>query len=204
MARPRSLTTETILSTLRAHILAEGPSVSLAAVAAELGVTEPALYKRFGTRKAMIFAALGDAFQPQWALNLEHGPDDRPLREQLHETLHAMAAFFARATPSLSALRESQFPIAEIFATMKEPPPLAAMRALSGWLQRAHQRGLCRALPFDSTALAIMGAVQVRYFLERILGHPPTAQPIDDYLNDLVQLLTDGAAPRPSANPEHP
>lgn len=175
--------------------MAEGPSVSLAQVAAELGVTEPALYKRFGTRKAMIFAALGGDFQPQWALDLLKGPDDRPLEDQLRDLLSRMSAFFERAVPSLSALRESEFPIAEVFAQMDEPPPTRALRALVGWLERAHGRGLIREGPYESLALALIGAVQVRYFLSRVLGHSPVAQSTEEYVRDLTRWLIAGLAP---------
>lgn len=58
MARPRQISDEQILTTMCSCVLSHGPQVSLDLVAKELGVTGPALLKRFGTREELMLRAL--------------------------------------------------------------------------------------------------------------------------------------------------
>ena len=64
MARPRLITDEQILQTMRASVLEHGPAVSLDLVAEKLKVTGPALLKRFGTRQALMIEALKPPEEP--------------------------------------------------------------------------------------------------------------------------------------------
>jgi len=54
MARPRLITDEQILTTMRSCVLELGSHVSLDLVADKLGVTAPALLKRFGNRQELL------------------------------------------------------------------------------------------------------------------------------------------------------
>ena len=58
MARPRLITDEQILTTMRSCVLEHGAQVSLDVVAQQLGVTSPALLKRFGSLEALMLEAL--------------------------------------------------------------------------------------------------------------------------------------------------
>ena len=66
MARPRTITDEQILGTMRASVLEHGPAVSLDFVAEKLGVTGPALLKRFGSRQKLMIEALKPPEVPTW------------------------------------------------------------------------------------------------------------------------------------------
>ena len=58
MGRPRQITDEQILDTTRTCVLEHGAQVSLDVVAERLGVTAPALLKRFGCRQELMVNAL--------------------------------------------------------------------------------------------------------------------------------------------------
>ncbi len=187
-------TDEVILAALRRHILASGPGVSLSLVAGELCVSEPALFKRFGSRKAMLLRALGSAIDLSWVEALQAGPREGDLGKQLRELFVALATFFDAAVPSLMALRESGIPHRELLAQFERPPPLIVIQAISRWLRRARKLGLVRGVAPESAALAMVGAVQSRAFLQHLLGAPPIARSRAGYLADLADLFAKALA----------
>src|SRR5690349_11651092 len=140
MARPRQISDEQILETTRRLVLARGPQISLDAVASELGVTGPALLKRFGTREAVMIAALAPPMDAPWIETARKGPNDQPLEAQLLEMFTEMAAFMKGVVPCMSALRESGIPMERVFPKGKFP--VEGFQALQGWLTRARERGL--------------------------------------------------------------
>ena len=89
MARPRQVTDEDILRAARDCALDHGPGVSMELVAERLGVTPPALLKRFGSRKALLLAALRPPDELPWMRALEAGPDGRPLMNEGGEVMIA-------------------------------------------------------------------------------------------------------------------
>src|SRR5688500_1329836 len=99
MARPRQITDEQILATMRSSVLQHGPAVSLDLVAEQLKVTSPALIKRFGTRRALMIAALRPADDNAFLKRMAQGPDDRPLQVQLEEVITSFSEVASEAMP---------------------------------------------------------------------------------------------------------
>jgi AcrR family transcriptional regulator len=196
MARPRLVSDEQICHAMRQAVLAHGPAVSLDVVAQELGVTGPALLKRFGTRENLLLAALLPPPEPDWVRFVRTGPSSAPLREQLLEIFTRISAFMQEAVPCLTALRESGIPHSRAFRD--RAPPLRGLESLKGWLVAARERGLVTASELDTTALAIMGALQARAFFQHVLQAdvPPRSQ--QDYLQELADLFTRTLAPDPA------
>src|SRR6478736_4044164 len=137
MARPRRVSDEEVLGEVRRAVLEEGPHVSLDLVANRLGVTTPALFRRFGHRRDLMMRALRLEDRPAFLDAIESGPDDRPVLTQLTELFGAMATYLSIVLPCVSALRESGIPLEAIDKGYSEPPPLKTARALADWLQRA-------------------------------------------------------------------
>src|SRR4051812_22089390 len=133
MARPRLITDEQILTTMRACVLERGAMVSLDVVAERLGVTSPALLKRFGNRQELMLKALLPPESPAWMAEFDRGPDDRPLESQLAEHFDRIWAFFEDVIPCVSALRESGVPHEKMFEG-KRNQPVHSIRAISRWL----------------------------------------------------------------------
>src|SRR4051812_12594786 len=99
MARPRLITDEQILTTMRACVLERGASVSLDVVAERRGVPAPALLKRFGNRQELMLKALLPPEAPAWMAEFERGPDDRPIDRQLSAHFDRIRAFFEDVIP---------------------------------------------------------------------------------------------------------
>ena len=201
MARPRQITDEQILSTMRASVLERGAGVSLDVVAERLGVTSPALLKRFGTRLELMLQALQPPDAPPWMADFDAGPDDRPLEVQLSEHFNRLWKFFEGVIPCVSALRESGVPHEKIFEG-KRNAPVHGIRAISKWLEKARDAGLIEAQAPESVATAILGAIQTRAFTAHVAKVQYSTRSNREYLDDLVQLFTRALAPTRAKKPQ--
>lgn len=192
MARPRLISDEQILERMREALSARGPQVSLDIVAEELGVTAPALLKRFGTRHALVVQALRFPTNPPWFAALEAGPDHRPITQQLDALLEQLGGFFAEVMPLMLSIRAAGITPQEVYKCAGGTPlPLRAVGAISSWLSRAHQRGLVNnAVPFDAVATAVMGSVQARFIHAHISGESLSVAAQRRYLHDVATLFS--------------
>jgi AcrR family transcriptional regulator len=195
MGRPRQVTDEQILAEMRRGVLAHGPSVPLDQIAKPLEVSVPALLKRFGSRKALMIAALTPASSPPWVEKVRAGPDDRALSIQLVDVFNQISAFMDEAVPCLSALRESGIPTHQLFA--KPSPPERGVKALQKLLTLARQRGLVSATETDAAAFAILGALQTRAFFSHVLNVRFSKRDRHEYVQSLARLFTRALTPKP-------
>jgi AcrR family transcriptional regulator len=200
MTRPRTVADQTILEAVRACAVEHGPAVSLDVIARRVGLTSPALLKRFGSRQNLMIVALRPSDPPVWVRELERGPDDRPIETQLHELIERVLDNLSHEMPCMTALSESGFPVDQIFARGDAPPPLRHIWALSGWLRRAAERGLIdpRAVAggeFEGVATALLGALHGRVFLSDFVGTSFWRRSREDYVSDLARLFARALAP---------
>jgi AcrR family transcriptional regulator len=179
-----------------------GPAVSLDVIARRVGLTSPALLKRFGSRQNLMIVALRPSDPPLWVRELERDPDDRPIEAQLREMIDRILDTLSYESPCMTALSESGFPVNEIFSKGEAPPPLRQIWALSGWLKRAGQRGLIdpRAIvggEFEGVATALLGALHGRVFLSDFVGTSFWRRSRKQYVSDLARLYARALAPAP-------
>ncbi len=167
MARPRVVSDEEILEAVREAVLNLGPHVSLDIAAERLGVTAPALLRRFGNRNDLLLAALRPDPRPPILDYIEAGPDARPLAEQLPELFTQASQFFAATVPALTALRESGIPV-DALCRGPEAAPLRVLKALTGWIERAQKRRLMAVSDAQTAALAMLGSLQAPAFLRHL------------------------------------
>ncbi len=194
MARPRLVTDEQILSTMRACVLERGAGVSLDVVAERLNVTAPALLKRFGNRQELMIRALQPPDPPAWMADFDLGPDERPLDTQLLEHFERIWASFENVIPCVTALRESGIPHDKIFDG-KRNAPVHAIKAIARWLERARDTGLIETEDPESVATALLGAIQIRAFTSHVAKVHYSNRSNREYLGDIVQLFTRALAP---------
>jgi AcrR family transcriptional regulator len=193
MARPRQVSDEQILASMREAVLADGPGVSLEQVASHLKVSAPALLKRFGSRQALMLAALRPADNPAWIEQLAQGPGEGGLEEQLSSIFLQISEFMSDAIPCVVALRESGIPSEQLFP--KSQHPERGLRAMQRWLKLAKQMGLVTAPELDTAAFAMLGALQTRAFFNHLMKRefPRGAQ--RQYVAELARLFTRTLAP---------
>lgn len=196
MARPRQITDEQILQTMRSSVLQHGPAVSLDLVAEKLNVTSPALIKRFGTRRALMIAALKPPDDNAYLRHLARGPDDRPLHVQLEEVIASFHDAINEAMPCMFALRESGIPMSEIYSTKETPPAVRAMKAMTKWFEQARTLGLVDAEgDLETAGSAFVGAVTNRVITAHLTRTPWSDRAQREYGRELSQLFTRALSP---------
>ena len=193
MGRPKQVTNEQIVVAARRSFLERGARVSAADIASELGVTHTTLFNRFGSKEALMIAALGPPEEVPWVAALEAGPDGRPIREQLVEHAKVMAAYFQDLHAGLAVLQAAGIAPAKAYRRRKgEPPPVQAFRALTGWLQRAQSQGRLAKCDVPTLASTILGALHAWAFTARVCGQSTAPAAGERHVERFIDLLWDG------------
>ncbi len=195
MGRPKEVTDEQIVVAARRCFLERGAGVSAADIARELGVSHTTLFNRFGSKEALMIAALAPPQILPWAARLSEGPDERPIREQLIEIGVVMSDYFTHLAAGLSVLRAAGIGPEKLFRRGSEPPPVQAFRALSGWLKRARRRGLIGDVDIAALTSTMIGALHNRSFT-RSMSDRPSPGVGRAWVARFVDLLWSGIAPR--------
>lgn len=200
MARPRQVSDDQILDAAR-ELLTEDPSTSTVSIAERVGLSQAALFKRFGTKLGLIRRALDLPEAPDWVAVCEAGPDERPVREQLCEIGAELDRFFQRVVPRIAAMKAIGIDLRALFHGQQAPPPVVGHRALMGWFERAMDRGLLRRTDAGGAALALMGSFQSRAFWQHVGGawFPPASGDDAAYVTEIVELFWRGLAPTEEA-----
>lgn len=172
-------------------------------IADELGVSQAALFKRCGTKQALMLKALGAPTRPAWIDEVLAGPDDRPVPEQLLRLVERIDTYFEQLLPAIAVLRAAKIDPEQMLREHEAPPPLIAHRAVTGWFQRLHERGRARVPHPQSTAMAFLGAIHARHMLCHVLReHAPQTEP--EFLTNLVDVFWRGIAPAERSPEESP
>lgn len=196
MARPRTVSDEAILEAARAVFLEQGPAASTQLIAEQLGVSQAALFKRFGTKKCLMIAALSPPPIPPFALSLATGPTaDRDIQEQLREITTSVGQFFAGMIPRLSCLRAAGIPPEDLLARFDVPPPMLAHQALCDWLSRAMEQGQVRPTDPAPLAYALLGSFHMRVFISHLTRQPLPPEVLSQFAEDVIDALWDGLKP---------
>src|SRR5262245_12376622 len=134
MTRPRTVADHAILEAVRACASEHGAAVSLDVIARRVGLSPPALLKRFGSRQNLMITALRPSEEPAWVRELANGPDQRPLEIQLLGLIEQVLDAIETEVPCMTALLDSKFPTSEIFDQGDGAPiPLKHIWGLSSW-----------------------------------------------------------------------
>lgn len=197
MARPRLVTDEQILKMMRVSVLELGPAVSLDVVAERLGVTGPALIKRFGTRQHLMIEALKPPEEPTW-IKLHAALDGRPLEAQLESLFTDIWEFFAEAVPCVIALRESGISM-EHWQKSVGAGPLRGLAALVRWLERAQTAGLLASDDLEITAYTMLGALHLRTMSSHLTRQSLATRHHRQHLRGLAAFFTRALATRPKS-----
>ncbi len=198
MGRPREVTDEQIVATARRCFLARGAGVSAAEIGRELGVTHTTLFHRFGSKEALLLAALGPPASVPWARALEAGPDARPIREQLVEHAKVMAAYFQELQAGLGVLQAAGIDPRRAYMGRKGvSAPVQGIRALTQWLRQAQAQGRLGSCDVETLASTILAALHGWALATRLLGRSTAPDAGERYIERFVDLLWDGVGREP-------
>lgn len=194
MARPRTISDEQILLAAREVFLELGPSASTTVIAERLGVSQAALFKRFGTKEDLLIAAMRPP-SPVWIELVEQGPDERAIPEQLVEICQALNAFYEDLVPAMATLRSSGKNLEQIRECHDSAPLVKAQRSMAGWLRRAREAGRIRHVDADAMAVSLLGTLQARAFIHHMAGAQVPLGDAEALIQALVDVLWNGIEP---------
>lgn len=182
MARPRTVSDEHLRDAAREAFHAHGAAVSVATIAARLGISAPAVLKRVGTKEQLLLLALCSSEPPPFFARLRAGPSDRPHAELVALLVEAAAAF-RQVAPTLAVLRTSGIDPGRMFPAGQPSPNVEARLALAAWLRAALATDERR-----SRALAelLLGAIESRAFLSWIEVDPPNPEDPETWITGLI------------------
>lgn len=199
--RPRQTTDAEILETAREVFLKHGPKAAVSEIAEILGISQPALFKRFGTKKNLLLEAFKLPVDVNWYKIAEKGPDDRPFTEQLTDLAIEIHASLTELIPLIQATHQSGIHPKEFMLEMDEPPPLKARRLLAEWLERCFTKGLIRQTDFHIAAGSILGLVQMDTITTAFMNdqHLPYRMQIAQ----CTDFIWHGLKPEDTSNEDH-
>ncbi len=204
MGRPRQRSDEDLLKAVRAVVMRRGPGTSSKELAAAAGVSEGVLFQRFGTKAALVYAALRMPDFDVDALLTRAGKvaDASGAREGLEElalgALEYLRQFLARMLPLF------YFPQPEHLDEIAHGEHSALPRlagALAAYLEQQQQRGRVHASNPRGTAMLLLSAMHTLATMEYLARRAET-QPQADRIQDrervreLMQALWEGLEPR--------
>lgn len=164
MGRPRQVSDAQILEAARLCFLRRGVHIPVQAIAEEIGVTHAAIFSRFGTKEALLIAALGPPKVLPFAATLASGPDARPLPVQLGEIGRQLVEYFERIGVGWALLQAAGIGLDKVFRGRERPTPLDAYDQLHAWLRRARRRRLLGPCDVDVLTWTLLGALHHRVF----------------------------------------
>lgn len=195
MARPRQVSDEEILDVARDCFM-DDPNTSTVTIAQRLGLSQAAIFKRFGTKMRLFLASMGVETGPPWVAQANAGPDERPMQEQLEELAVTVNQFFDKLIPRVQAMKAIGLNFSEMFGDDEVPPPIVGFNALRGWFQRAIDQGRIREADPGELAITFIGMFQARAFWSHIgAKHFSAPIPNDRFEEHVVDLFWRGVAP---------
>lgn len=183
---------EALLAAARDVLMRDGVGATTAAVAEHAGVSEALLFKRFGSKEALVQAAMV-AERPAWMAIVALAEGKGDLRAHLEAVGIGMIDSLRQEMPRAMMLW-SKAP-GEHFAGPGDPPPVAGMKRLSAWFEREMRLGRMRRSDPEILARVFSGAI-VAYAMSEMIGlaaHMPLAS--TTFVRGLVDALWSGASP---------
>ncbi|TNE87281.1 MAG: TetR/AcrR family transcriptional regulator [Deltaproteobacteria bacterium] len=185
---------EVILSAARRVFRTKGCHATVDEVASEVGISGPALFKRFGTKQALMLEALRPTAPTDWLAAVRQGPDGRPIREQLVEISTELASWMDDIVPAMAILRAAGHSPEFIHAEYGLPKPTIMLRDLAGWLARAAEGDRLRVEEPVVAAMTWLGSLQVRAFMTHLAPDREPMLPTDRYAQKVCDQLLRGWA----------
>lgn len=200
MARPTTISDESILEAARAVFLEHGIAATTAEVAKRAGVAEGSIFKRFATKAELFKAAMQLEFEdPDFIRTLVGARDEDDPRETLFQVGQQAVGFFRRMMPLIML----QFGTGKKLGVPEQllgnnAPPLRALKAIATFIERQIKSGRMRKHEPEIVARMLMGSIQSYVFFEIVLrAQQKMPLPVEEYLRGLINVLWTGVEPAP-------
>jgi len=193
MARPQRITDEELLQAALECFLEHGANTSAQVIADRVGLSQPALFKRFGTKTELFLRAVCPPENLPVLDWLQANPSPGPFEPQLLLMLHEVWNTLIWVLPRIQLLQASRLPKQEVFSRYDTPPPQRLVRSLEGFFERAKRQGQLRSgVNPMLTAMLVFGTLMGRSMQQNMM--PPTSGVDSDaeFLESTAEMLCRG------------
>jgi AcrR family transcriptional regulator len=197
MARPPKITTEEIIAVARQVFLEQGAGASTLLIAEKAGISEAAIFKRFGTKQALFLASMGISDNHPWVSVLSKGTPTPEIRQDLIEICSQILEVYQDVMPRVFMMmnqRKLSFP-----PPMLVPPPIRDTQLLGGYLDRAIAKGYIKPCTAITVAHAIVGAINSYVIMQNMPMLPfPQIKSIEPelFIQNLIDTIWIGIDPQ--------
>lgn len=201
MARPRTIDTAEILEAARKLFLEKGLDVPTAEIARMAGVSEGSIFKRFATKQALFFAAMGFEDGPEWAAGLPKRVGQGEVDQNLRDLMTQGIAFFHKILPRMMMLWSSRIKPVELHRQMgTQSGPYLVLDLLTQYVEGEVKLGRLRASQPEVLARMLLGATAHFAFFETLGISVRGKLDADEYVEQVVRTLLRGVAPAEDTN----
>jgi AcrR family transcriptional regulator len=190
--RPQKTSDSKMLETTLRCILKHGISVSTQVIANELGVSQATLFKRFGTKEALVHKALLQPISEHSIfIYLAKSPTKESVVTQLQSMSMALLHFFEDMLPCIMMLRSGGCDLPQIMKG-EDTPPILMRRLLTKWVEALQEENRIRQISAEAFALALFGAIQHRAMRRHILHDQTMTNSDEEFVVRVVDLFWHG------------
>ena len=196
--RPKKVSDEDIVQTVRRCLVEQGGSVSTQFIADQVGVSQATLFKRFGSKSNLLQTAILLPSKASKASRMLHflceGPTEKPVREQMEQMCLRLLKFFDEMLPSFASLHASGLTFDDPLP--EDAPPVLARKYLTNWVKQLQEQGRMRKdVHPESIALTLIGTMQHRPLRIHLLRDTTLTQTDEEYVSSIVEVLWQGLSP---------
>ena len=196
MSRPRSISDDQILDAARSVLLEQGIAATTADIARRAGISEGTIFRRYATKDELVVAALAPDGPPPFCAVIDQCAADPDPESDLIRIGGQVVSFFEMMLPRMHLLMSCHLHPAEVLARADDPPPVAAIRALTAWFDAAHASGALDVDDSEVAARTFLGAMHQFAFLSHAGMHPNEPMNTERFVVGTVRLLLRGVMPR--------
>lgn len=170
-----------------------GINVSTQVIADKLGISGPALFKRFGTKRELILAALAPPAQLPVTKWIESGPREGEFEPQFEELLHKLWETLKWIFPRIMLLKDLKIDVDEFHKRYKTVPFVHLLMCVAGWFHRAAELQLVRQ---DGNkefwAQSCLGTLQGRAVARILMRVEFGPENDEEYIRSVMEVLSRG------------
>jgi AcrR family transcriptional regulator len=195
MGRPRLIETQEILAAARETFLEEGVGATTGAIARRAGISEATIFKRFGTKADLFFAAMGFAeFDARQTIADLRG--EAPADQELETISLRFLEYLNQMVPVLARLlAHPGFDAAELAERFPEMPARALVEAVAEYVESEQRESRIGSCEPHAVAIAIFGILHNFALLEHIGLLPKSDRSRRTLVRSFIDVLWNGIKP---------
>ena len=166
MGRPSTISSEQIIQSAQSLFLSEGPSVSTAKIAAECGISEGTLFKRFGNKNTLFMESMScfSLERPLQALKTSTSQED-PI-ESLTRVSLELLSFFRILIPRMMTIWASHSMDPRQFLQGEASPPKKLLDEVTFFLEKQDADGKLKIVDAEVMARMLLSTMHNLAFFE--------------------------------------